>query len=134
MTNPMAKPPARLAPQSAKNSVWNDDRRARLADCWGKGLTAFEIAGILSDAKTPITERAVQVQATRMNLSRRYESDHALVKTQKRRCMRCTRLFASEGKHNRICDTCKESDDWNSSSPFFVIPASSSDLRKREGS
>lgn len=24
-----------------------------------------------------------------------------------RRCLRCQRTFTSEGRHNRICDTCK---------------------------
>lgn len=139
MSNPVATPSARrpITP-SAKNLVWDDARRARLADCWGRGLTPFEIAAVLSDENTKITERAVQVQATRMELSARYKGDRATSingPAKRIRCLRCTRLFASEGKHNRICSPCKDTDEWNNESPFFVISAAPGlDARKKDGS
>jgi Uncharacterized protein conserved in bacteria len=118
----------------AKNVIWNDDRRQRLEELWQRGLSAYEIAAILSDSMVKISENAVQVQASRMSLSARFKSDTPDAvngPAAMRRCMRCTRLFMSEGKHNRICDPCKSSEDWNDDSPFFLI-ASPRSARKRD--
>jgi hypothetical protein len=66
-----------------------------------------------------------------MNLSTRYKSDvdHVLSvngASKRIRCMRCTRLFLSEGKHNRICDPCKSGADWSDAGPFYLIATASS--------
>lgn len=141
MTNSSASPLASDVPRNAKNTIWNDERRSRLEDAWGRGVSAFEIAGILSTDGVTITENAVKVQATRMNLSKRYKSDvdHALSvngPSKRIRCMRCTRLFLSEGKHNRICDPCKGGADWSDAGPFYLIATAShrSSARPKDGS
>lgn len=113
---------------SAKKEIWDERRRADLADLWARGLTAFEISGILTTPEIPITEKAVQVQASRMKLAKRFGSDEDIspnVEHAMRRCLRCTKLFRSQGKHNRICDPCRTSSDFTDSSPIFLISSPS---------
>ena len=38
--------------------------------------------------------------------------------TARRRCLRCAAVFQSEGAHHRICDRCKESDDWRTGTDY----------------
>ena len=35
-----------------------------------------------------------------------------------RRCLRCAAVFPSEGAHHRVCDRCKESDDWQAGTDY----------------
>jgi len=39
----------------------------------------------------------------------------------KRDCMMCYKPFMSEGKHNRICWYCKDSDDWRYGNDYGMI-------------
>ena len=37
---------------------------------------------------------------------------------EERECLKCRRLFASEGKHNRVCSACKLTSSWQSGSDW----------------
>lgn len=50
-----------------------------------------------------------------MDKNRAYYSErkiHSKSITTDRKCLRCEKTFKSEGIHNRICNTCKLSSDW----------------------
>ena len=47
-----------------------------------------------------------------------------VVPTQPRRCLRCGTVFPSEGAHHRVCDRCKESDDWQTGTDYELGPTS----------
>lgn len=36
------------------------------------------------------------------------------------KCLRCRREFASEGKHNRVCDPCKNTVSWGTGGDYSV--------------
>lgn len=37
----------------------------------------------------------------------------------RRHCLSCRRKFASEGAHNRICDSCKALQGWSGGNPSY---------------
>ena len=37
------------------------------------------------------------------------------IQKQARKCLKCSKLFMSEGMNNRICDRCKDGSDWSDS-------------------
>lgn len=75
--------------------------RAALADA------AVEMGRTVSSLKN--TAHSLGVSARRATDSK---PGTAVVPTALRRCLRCAEAFRSEGAHNRVCDRCKESDDW----------------------
>ena len=38
-----------------------------------------------------------------------------------RNCMMCNKLFMSEGIKNRICNPCKQTDDWQYGNDYKVV-------------
>lgn len=68
----------------------------------GKGESLSEIARDLG-----ITENALALRAYRRGLPYRDNGGQGL--TQTRPCMCCGHSFASEGKHNRLCQLCSSS-------------------------
>jgi len=38
---------------------------------------------------------------------------------QQRRCLKCDRMFPSEGAHHRVCDPCKWTEDWRHPEPVY---------------
>ena len=38
----------------------------------------------------------------------------------KRNCMMCSKEFLSEGNHNRICDACKLTEEWEMGNDYSI--------------
>lgn len=80
---------------------WGEADLLRLRQLVASGLNNVEIGKRLG--KSPFTVRSARAKlgiATRQpNMSERV-------------CLSCSEIFKSEGIHNRICDGCKESDEW----------------------
>lgn len=93
--------------KSRAASAWSLEDVETLIEMWNMRFTNEEIADVLERGPN-----AIAVKASRLNLPPR----NAPVKLGKiRPCLRCATSFFSEGSGHRICDTCKSSDDWQSS-------------------
>ena len=64
------------------------------------GETYTKIAESLNRSVDRVREKAADLQCNSQSLPR----------ARPRRCLRCNKLFNSEGPHNRICDECKRHD------------------------
>jgi|GEM_PF-1544328 len=82
-------------------ALWSDDEISALNTLWNRGKSAADIAKILGRS-----EDSVSVKASRLLLSRKRKTEGKLIP-----CICCTRQFVSEGKHNRMCDPCREGGD-----------------------
>lgn len=118
-----------MTKQIVERQRWTDERSRQLADLWNQKLSPVEISAILK-----VTPNSVSIKASRMGLPPRMRGEQAGLPSQEshpkgaglRRCLRCTRMFASSSNGNRICSTCKNSDDWlNGGDGYYVISAPS---------
>ena len=50
-----------------------------------------------------------------------YKKPKPKVDKKERECMMCYKPFISEGKHNRICSACKETDDWHYGNDYGIM-------------
>ena len=94
-------------------SNWSEAEILALTGYFEAAMPMIRIAAHLGRSK-----RSVAVKACRLGLTRRcrksVQSDPATPRCTIRRCLNCEDLFYSEGKGNRICMRCKNSDDWQS--------------------
>lgn len=86
---------------------WSDREVSRLVALWGMKLSNAEIARRLNRGET-----AIAVKASRINLPPRNADQPARPGARARNCLRCASPFHSSGPGNRICDPCKETQDW----------------------
>ena len=86
--------------------TWTESEIQELRRKWKAGIAVSRIAASLGRSKG-----SCNVKATRLGLPPRSGASGATVM---RPCMMCGRQFESYGKFNRICVTCKESDEWKS--------------------
>ncbi len=88
---------------------WTTSEVHLLAQLWGKGMTAAQIAKHLQGRN----ENSISIKATRIGIAKfRSPSDARIRPDAKiRPCLTCQQPFFSEGNHNRRCDPCKSGDD-----------------------
>jgi hypothetical protein len=77
--------------------AWTDADRATLVALYNAGFDNARIAALMNRS-----EKAIAVARSRLKLA------PAITGRTHRPCMCCRRSFASEGKHNRLCDPCRE--------------------------
>lgn len=112
------------SPDGVRVGAWSEDEIQLLRDLWARRLKTAHISKILGR-----THSAVSVRASRMNLPPRWPSDkegmspeavRARSGARTRPCMKCGNAFHSEGVHNRVCNGCKEGDDWRMGGAYSV--------------
>lgn len=92
----------------------------RVLRLWRWGMETREIATQLGITLRRVGHVAQQLRGHGFEVPR-----HKVGKKptgERRPCLRCRRTFRSAGKHNRICDPCKKTVDWNSFSYDTVDP------------
>ncbi len=88
--------------------LWNDSDKSKLIELFNAGKSVDEIACQLQ--RTP---QAVLNKCTRLSLSFRKRDKKTVLRKKKEideneiPCLRCRENFKSEGKFNRICDSCR---------------------------
>ena len=95
---------------------WSPELDAELARQWLGGLTSREIAAAMGR-----TTSSIQTQASKLGLPRKLagpagKHDGRVVGEIKpdarlRACMCCSGIFWSEGRHNRMCESCRAEAD-----------------------
>lgn len=121
---------------------WTEEEVRILVEAWFEGLRPADLAARLPGRSLS----AVKVRASRLQLPRRDKADGKLVapplapeKTQApaaksneaalrrpgdtakmRACLRCETQFYSSWAGDRICGSCRRSDDWQSGDPWYV--------------
>lgn|GEM_PF-1721176 len=99
---------------------WNKNEVKLLTDLWLYGMPSGFIAKKLN--RSP---NAIKIKAMRLGL----ESRKSQVKITRQRlnpngklrpCLSCKNLFYSEGRGNRICDSCKSTSRWKSGSDLSM--------------
>ena len=102
------KPSSDSMTDDSASTRWTERDVAKLIELWSTALSNAEIAEILNRK-----EAAIAVKASRINLPRKTRlKTNPMSKT--RPCLRCETRFYSAGRHNRICDSCKSSSEWQS--------------------
>ena len=94
---------------------WSSDEVRTLINLWNTDYTNADIARILGRQ-----EIAVAVKARRTNLGSKMPREFVAAR-KKRDCLRCSRPFFSTGPGNRVCDACKDTDDWRMGNDFHAV-------------
>ena len=97
---------------------WTDQEISQLVALWEKQLSNAEIGRRLNRSET-----AVAVKASRINLPPRNATQPVNRCARLRNCLRCSSPFHSSGPGNRICDPCKETQDWQNGGADCVLVA-----------
>ena len=111
------KPRAGSGRRTAR-TPWSDQEVSQLVALWGMKLSNAEIARRLNRG-----ESAVAVKASRINLPPRSLTRNASPQARVRNCLRCSVPFRSSGFGNRICDPCKETQDWQNGDADCILMA-----------
>ena len=87
---------------------WTAAEIAKLCDWWATGYTIPQIASRLHRSRASVSG------AIERNRLGRHGGARA------RRCLTCARLFQPAHRFNRICDGCKETDEWRSGNDWEI--------------
>ena len=102
----------------AARAPWSEKEVSQLVELWGMNLSKAEIARRLNRG-----EAAVAVKASRINLPPRNLAQNASPQARVRNCLRCSMPFHSSGFGNRICDPCKETQEWRNGDADCILIA-----------
>ena len=102
----------------AARAPWTEKEVSQLVALWGMNLSKAEIARRLNRG-----EAAVAVKASRINLPPRNLAQNAGSQARVRNCLRCSMPFHSSGFGNRICDPCKETQEWRNGDADCILIA-----------
>ncbi len=83
-----------------------------MGELWERDVPIQAIADLLGR-----TRRSVAIKAFRVGLKSRRRNGKSIQMSEDptarmRNCLSCNHLFYSEGRGNRICQSCKNKDDW----------------------
>ncbi len=97
---------------------WTDDEIHRLIDLWKRHIPFGRIARTMGRSR-----KSIAIKASRLGLTMRpYWNDPFAANARKRgrarSCLSCRRTFFSEGPGNRICNSCKDSPQWDLGNDF----------------
>lgn len=101
---------------SERGGAWGDDEIRDLVRLWREGVKNSDIAKALGRSAN-----AISVKASRIGLPPKDRIPDMPSTMKVRSCLRCRSQFFSEGPGNRICGTCKSSDDWKSGGSYQII-------------
>lgn len=113
------------SPQNAKSlqddadrtGSWTEEEIRTLVSMWRENRKNVEIAKTLNRS-----QNAISVKASRIGLPPKEKIPEAVSSNMKvRACLKCRGKFFSEGAGNRICSSCKNSDDWKSGGGYSII-------------
>jgi hypothetical protein len=88
---------------------------------WGQGTPAISTLSAAAAAMGRTVSSLKNIAHTLGVSARRAPGSKprpALIPTSPRQCLRCADVFPSEGAHHRICDRCKDSDDWQTGTDY----------------
>ena len=91
-----------------KQRKWTSDEVLRLCDWWAEGLTIARIASRLHRSRASV---AGAIERNRLG-----ECGGARAIP----CLTCGRLFQPKHKFNKICASCKGTEDWQSGNDWHV--------------
>lgn len=101
-----------------RSGAWSEDDIETLIEMWNKRYSNQDIADALGRGAN-----AIAIKASRVSLPPRSETANT-ASAKIRKCLRCRTSFHSHGAGNRICDTCKGSQDWQSGTDDYFMPVS----------
>ena len=109
-------PVSEIEGHARKTGVWSDTDIETLIEMWHMRFSNQDIGETLDRGAN-----AVAIKASRLSLPPRNE-DAKNSASKIRNCLRCRKSFNSDGPGNRICDTCKGSQDWQSGTDDYFMP------------
>jgi hypothetical protein len=80
---------------------WTAERRMELGEMWLAGLPRSQIAKHFQSAVGAVATTACHMGLPNLREIRRGTTGRM------RSCMCCEQVFFSEGKHNRLCESCR---------------------------
>lgn len=101
---------------SERGGAWDEKEIRDLVRLWRDGAKNSEIAKALGRSAN-----AISVKASRIGLPPKDRIPDMPSTMKVRSCLRCRSQFFSEGPGNRICGTCKGSDEWKSGGGYRIM-------------
>lgn len=90
--------------ESAFRRPWTPEDYRRVTEMRLAGMTLREIAKVLKRTREAIDSALVRDKEKRQATFKKRK-----VKKTRRQCLKCDRMFLSEGIYNRVCPLCRES-------------------------
>ena len=84
---------------------WTRQEIATLRQMLADGRAYADIAQHLRRSADAVREKAEDLRAHEQ--CARQTTTHGLCRARPRKCLKCQKMFDSDGPHNRICDECK---------------------------
>lgn len=101
---------------SDAGGAWAENEIALLVEMWKAGKKNSEIATELKRSAN-----AISVKASRIGLPPKEKLADGNTNMKVRSCLRCRGKFFSDGPGNRICGTCKNTDEWKTGAGYRVM-------------
>lgn len=91
-----------------KQRKWTSGEVVKLCGWWAEGLTVARIASRLHRSRASV---AGAIERNRLG---KRGGPRAV------RCLTCSKLFQPKHRFNRICDLCKDTEEWRSGNDWHV--------------
>lgn len=105
-----------MVEDTERGGAWETKEIEDLARLWMQGVKNSEIAKQLGRSAN-----AISVKASRIGLPPKELMNDMPSSMKLRCCLRCRSQFFSEGPGNRICGTCKGTDEWKSGGGYQIV-------------
>ena len=95
------------------NATWTDKQRIQVMTLRARGWTYDAIGKALGKTKSSVismVRRLSPIPTKKTKSGTRGFERRDLRNAQDRKCLCCGHSFKSEGKHHRVCDSCKQSE------------------------